>query len=144
MSLHPRSFAPLRMTRSFRAGGEIDVDATSGSSGLRVRDHRMKDAILETQKFPRIQFVPRRVDAHVEADGRFQAKLRGVLTLHGTEHEMTIDAEGHLNDQQVDATCAFSIPYVEWGLADPSLPLLSVSKVVEIRVTTAGHVVWER
>jgi hypothetical protein len=38
--------------------------------------------------------------------------------------------------------CVRQSPYVEWGMADPSLPLLSVSNSVDIDVATAGRVTW--
>jgi polyisoprenoid-binding protein YceI len=125
-----------------KAGGAIEVDAASGDSGLSARDNRMKNSILETQKYPEIVFTPQHVDGRMGPDGEFRATMRGAMVLHGSQHEMIIDAQGRLVGQELTATCHFSIPYVEWGMKDPSLPLLTVAKRVDIDVTTAGHVVW--
>ena len=49
---------------------------------------------------------------------------------------------GHLRGRQITATCHFSIPYVEWGLKDPSILFFKVAKEVEIDLTVEGHVTW--
>jgi polyisoprenoid-binding protein YceI len=123
-----------------KADGMLDIDAASGDSGLSARDNRMKDIVLETQKYPEIIFVPRHVDGLMQPNGDFQAALQGVITLHGSRHEMTINAQGHVEGRQLIATCHFSIPYVDWGMKDPSLLMLSVAKHVEIDVATAGRI----
>lgn len=125
-----------------KAEGEIEVDAASGDSGLGARDDRMKDSILETQKYREIIFTPQHVGGRLEPTGDFHARLEGVMSIHGSEHQMRIDADGHLAGQDLIAICHFSIPYVEWGMKDPSLPLLSVSSAVDIDVAAAGRVTW--
>jgi len=124
------------------ATGAIEVDAASGDSGLSSRDDRMRDSILESQKYPKMTFTPTHIDAQVEPDGAFHARLHGAMTVHGAAHEMTIDSEGHLSGDYLVATCHFSIPYVEWGMKDPSVLLLTVAKRVDLDVTTAGWIVW--
>jgi polyisoprenoid-binding protein YceI len=128
--------------RTGAASGVIDVDAASGDSGFAARDRRMKERVLETEKYPTIVFTPVHIDGRMDASGQFRAALQGVMTVHGSQHEIVIDAEGRLAGQEVTATCRFSIPYVEWGMKDPSLLFLTVAKQVDVEVTAAGHVVW--
>ncbi len=40
------------------------------------------------------------------------------------------------------ATAHFSIPYVEWGLRDPSVLFLTVAKDVDIDIAVTGHITW--
>jgi polyisoprenoid-binding protein YceI len=124
------------------AEGAIVVDAASGDSGNSLRDNRMKDSVLEAQSYPEITFNPRRIDGDLDPGGGFQAKLDGLLKLHGAEHEISIDTHGSLIDDNLVATAHFSIPYVEWGLRDPSLLFLTVAKQVDIDIATAGRVTW--
>jgi polyisoprenoid-binding protein YceI len=125
-----------------KAEGAIVVDAASGDSGDSLRDNRMKDGVLEAQGYPEITFSPRRIDSDFDSGGGFQAKLEGLLKLHGADHEIIIDAHGSLIDENLVATAHFSIPYVEWGLRDPSLLFLTVAKQVDIDIATAGRVTW--
>ncbi|HEY9158195.1 YceI family protein [Candidatus Binatus sp.] len=126
------------------AGGSIIVDAKSGDSGLSSRDNRMKDSVLEVQKYPQITFAPGHVTGQLGTDGQFQAKLQGVLTLHGAGHQIVMEVRGRLVGNSLIAKSHFSVPYVDWGLKDPSILLLTVAKQVDIDIATAGHVVWTR
>ncbi len=122
------------------ASGSIVVDARSGDSGIAARDDRMKSSVLEAQKYPEIIFTPRHVDGKLEKDGQFQAKLDGVLTIHGARHEIVTQVQGRLAGNTLSAACHFSVPYVEWGMEDPSLFFLTVAKQVEIDIATAGEI----
>lgn len=124
------------------ASGTIVVDATSGESGNASRDGRMASAVLETTRFPEITFRAERVDGHREADGTFHAALHGVLTLHGAEHDVVVTVDGRLEGDVLTARGRFTVPYVAWGLPDPSILLLTVAKTVDVDVTTEGRVTW--
>jgi polyisoprenoid-binding protein YceI len=124
------------------ASGSIVVDARSGDSGIAARDDRMETSVLEAQKFPEIIFTPRHVDGRLEKDGQFQAKLNGVLTIHGARHEIVTEVQGRLVGNSLTAACQFSVPYVEWGMEDPSLFFLTVEKQVEIDIATEGRITW--
>ena len=68
--------------------------------------------------------------------------MRGALTLHGAAHEVVIEADGRLVGDELTATSRFAVPYVAWGLTDPSVLLLSVAKEVQLEVEAAGRVTW--
>jgi polyisoprenoid-binding protein YceI len=125
-----------------KAEGTIVVDAASGDSGDSLRDDRMKDSVLEAGKFPEIVFSARHIEGHVDHSGGFRAKLEGVLKLHGGEHQIVMETSGTLIGGNLVATAHFSIPYVDWGLKDPSVLFLTVAKQVDIDIATAGVVTW--
>ncbi|HWN57947.1 MAG TPA: YceI family protein [Methylomirabilota bacterium] len=127
---------------SGKAEGTIVVDAASGDSGDSLRDNRMKNSVLEAEKFPEITFIARHIEGHLDRGGGFQAKSEGALKLHGAEHEIVMDTRGTLIDDNLVATAHFSIPYVQWGLKDPSLLFLTVAKQVDIDIATTGRVTW--
>ncbi|WP_423959501.1 hypothetical protein [Candidatus Binatus sp.] len=37
-----------------------------------------------------------------------------------------------------------AVPYVDWGMKDPSVLFLTVAKQVEIDVATEGRITWPR
>ena len=124
------------------AEGTIIVDAASGDSGDAIRDNRMKDSVLEAAQYPEITFSARHIDGHLDKGGGFRARLEGVLKLHGAEHQVVMETSGTLIGGNLVATAHFSIPYVEWGLKDPSVLFLTVAKQVDIDIATAGSVRW--
>jgi polyisoprenoid-binding protein YceI len=123
------------------ASGSIVVDARSGNSGIGVRDKEMKNSVLEVGKYPEIIFTPERVTGKLATDDQFQASLQGVLALHGTNHRVAMEVTGQLVGDSLIAKSHFSVPYVEWGMEDPSILLLTVAKEVDIDIATEGHVV---
>jgi polyisoprenoid-binding protein YceI len=129
--------------RTGNAEGEIIVDAASGESGDPLRDDRMRDAVLETASWPEITFKPRRIVGNLDSNGNFRANLEGLLLLHGSKHDVVIEAQGQMTERQLIATAHFSIPYVEWGLKDPSILFLAVANRVDIKIATAGSITWQ-
>jgi polyisoprenoid-binding protein YceI len=121
--------------------GELMVDAVSGESGNRPRDRRMQKDILESSRFPEISFVPNKVDASLPVTGTTPIRLSGVFTIHGAPHEIVIPVEASISGSEVTGKGKFVIPFVEWGMKDPSIFLLKVAKTVEVEVFAAGHVV---
>ncbi len=125
------------------ADGTVIVDATSGESGNASRDGRMASAVLESAHFPEIRFRATHVDGGQRPDGTFSGTLHGVLTLHGAEHPLAVAIDGRVVGDELTAHGRFSVPYIAWGLADPSVLMLTVAQTVDVDVTTTGHVQWQ-
>jgi len=121
------------------ASGELAVDAGSGNSGSAARDKRMNNSILETPKFPEILFRPDRVEGTVSPQGKSQVQLHGMFWLRGTPHEMTLPLAVDANNGEYRATATFTVPYVKWGLKNPSTLVLRVNDNVKITVHTVAH-----
>jgi polyisoprenoid-binding protein YceI len=119
--------------------GELIVDATSGDSGSGARDSRMHKNVIESAKYPEIRFVPDHVDGKINLQGDSDVKLHGMFTIHGAAHEVTMPLKTHIAQQQLTATIDFPVPYVKWGMKDPSNFLLRVKDTVDIEIHTTGH-----
>lgn len=126
--------------RSGRAGGEIIVIAPSGESGNGSRDKRMHREILETAEYPEIVFHPTQVVGNVEHTGTSDVKLKGMLSIHGAEHEITAMVHAELSGDRWRGTCTFDVPYVRWGIKDPSNFLLKVKPVVNVEFEMSGNI----
>jgi hypothetical protein len=121
------------------AEGEILVDATTGESGNADRDKRMQDEVLESNRYPAIFFHPGQIKGAFEA-GEATQDLVGVGTfnIHGADHPLELPLKVQVAAGVVTATTHFTVPYVAWGMNNPSKFLLKVSKQVEIEVTAKG------
>ena len=117
-----------------QASGEIVIDLPSGISGNGSRDKRMHKEILESQKYPEAVFRPDRVRGPIAPEGTSEIEIHGNFRIHGADHELTIHVQVQANGTQYIATAHFLIPYVQWGMKNPSNFLLKVDDKVEIEV----------
>ncbi|MDQ1473715.1 MAG: hypothetical protein QOJ99_5195 [Bryobacterales bacterium] len=123
---------------SGKAAGEIVVDVQSGESGSGVRDSRMHTKVLESSKYPEAVFTPDRMEGNLSMQGTSSLKLHGRLQIHGAEHEITTNIEVVASGGQMSTAITFGIPYVAWGMKDPSNFLLKVGKTVQMTIRTTA------
>jgi polyisoprenoid-binding protein YceI len=121
-----------------KAGGEVIVLATSGDSGNSSRDQRMHKEILETAKFPDAVFRPLQIEGKVARSGNSDVKLHGVISLHGGDHEIIVPVHAELASDRWKGTAKFDVPYIQWGIKDPSNWLLKVKPVVNVELEMTG------
>src|ERR1700676_3176046 len=124
---------------SGKIGGAIVVDATSGESGNGGRDARMHREILESAKFPEIVFTPVQVTGVVAANGASKVEVSGRFRLHGQDHDVTLPIDVKADGKNLQITTHIEIPYVQWGLKNPSNFLLRVSDNVAIEIEATGR-----
>jgi polyisoprenoid-binding protein YceI len=122
-----------------KAGGEIVVSATSGKSGNSSRDVRMHQEILETEKYPDVVFRPTQMEGKVGLSGVSDVKVHGVLSIHGADHDLTAAVRVELMGERWKGTGKFEVPYIMWGIKDPSNFLLKVKPVVNVEVEMSGR-----
>jgi polyisoprenoid-binding protein YceI len=122
-----------------QASGQIVVDVPSGDSGNGVRDKRMHREILESARYPEAVFTPDHVGGELAPSGKSQLEIHGAFQIHGASHEMTLHFVAEVQSSEVTTSTAFVIPYVQWGMKNPSTFLLKVSDKVEMKVQAAGR-----
>jgi polyisoprenoid-binding protein YceI len=121
-----------------KAGGEIAVSATSGDSGDDSRDEKMHKEVLESGQYPDVIFRPDRVQGKITPQGTFMVQVHGIFVLHGTEHELTVPVQAEFASDHWTANAKFNVPFVDWGLKNPSKFLLKVNHTVEIDLDLKG------
>ena len=124
------------------ASGEIVVDATSGDSGSGARDKRMHQNILDSQKFPEITFAPSRLRGTVDPSGESKVEIDGTFTIHGASHPLTASAVVTVSSDHLRTNVHFAVPYVAWGIKNPSTLFLKVAETVDIDLDAAGRISW--
>lgn len=120
------------------AAGEIRVDALSAETGNGSRDKTLRGDVLETERFPVFVFTPERLIGALPESGAAKVELRGVVALHGAAHPMTLPATVDVSGDRIKLSAEFPVPYVEWGLHNPSILFLRVADVVQVRIEGEG------
>jgi polyisoprenoid-binding protein YceI len=121
------------------ASGQLVVTAASGDSDNKSRDRRMTKEILEADKYPEIIFAPQQMKGSLAPSGPSQFQLEGVLTLHGQPHPMTLNVKAEVQGHSLSADTSFDIPYIQWGLKNPSTFILRVNDKVQIHIHAVGQ-----
>jgi polyisoprenoid-binding protein YceI len=121
-----------------KASGEVVVDVASGESGSGARDSKMHSSVLESAKYPEAVFTPDRIDGKLAMTGASHVQVHGTFRIHGAEHEITMNADVKVADRKMDVHITFDVPYVAWGMKDPSNFLLRVGKTVQVTIEAGG------
>lgn len=123
-----------------KMSGTIVVSSSSGDTGDKGRDKNMHQKVLETDRYSDITFQPQSYTGSIAASGDSVIQVSGIFTLHGTPHDLTVPMQVHIEGQNLTAKGSFVVPYVSWGLKDPSVFVLRVAKEVHIDLSVAGTV----
>jgi polyisoprenoid-binding protein YceI len=118
--------------------GQISVDVKSGQTGNATRDRQMHENVLESNRYPEAVFVLNHISGHFALEGESRVEIRGILHIHGAEHELTVPGTITVRHDVVTATADFTVPYVAWGMKDPSNLMLRVDKTVSVHVQLNG------
>lgn len=121
------------------ASGEIRVRATGAETGNAKRDRKMHQKVLESERYPLFIFRAESVKVPSwHASGRNHVELVGRLDIHGAEHPATWITDVDIQGDQVEGTATLDVPFVDWGMADPSFLVFRVEKIVHVEVDLAG------
>jgi polyisoprenoid-binding protein YceI len=120
--------------------GVVQVAAGSGTSGNATRDRRMGTDILDAPQFPVASFSPSHMVGSIAPTGDSTVEVSGTFTLHGSAHILTVPMQLHIDGNRCTAKTHFIVPYVQWGMKDPSTFVLRVAKEVSIDLVLVGQV----
>jgi polyisoprenoid-binding protein YceI len=123
-----------------KMSGTIVVSAMSGDSSDKSRDKNMHEKVLEADRFTDVTFQPQSYTGSLGPSGDSTIQVSGVFTLHGAPHDITVPMQVHADGQNLTAKGSFIVPYVKWGLKDPSIMILKVAKEVHIDLNLVGTV----
>jgi polyisoprenoid-binding protein YceI len=122
-----------------KMSGSVVVLAGSGKTGNSSRDKKMYKDILEVGQHAVVSFEPKTYTGDLAAAGDSNLQVTGIFTLLGTPHEITIPMLVHLDGTSATATAHFVVPYVQWGLKNPSFLIWKADNDVAINLNLAGR-----
>lgn len=112
----------------FGPQSKLVVDLKSLSSDQELRDGYIRTRVLDTEKFPTLEFVPTAgLTANVPSQPTAQAigfKMTGNMTIKGVTKPVTWNIAGTLRGGTVAGVASTSIKFADFNLPKPAVPLL--------------------
>ena len=121
-----------------KSSGEIIVSAESGESGNSSRDEKMHNDVLEVGTYPDVIFRPTQLDGKFSTSGGSDITVHGAFVLHGGSHDIAVPVHAEFYGSSWKGSGKFEVPYIQWGLKNPSNFLLKVQPLVEVDLDLAG------
>lgn len=143
--------------------GAVRIDARTMTTDNQVRDEKMHREVLETHLFAEVIFRPKKLALLPEeasarptrpSGGRrkttnsketsargpryFSGQLLGTLEIHGSRHQLKFPVDISIQATRIHLEAHFTIPYVQWGMRDPSVFVLRVDKTVAVSINAIG------
>ena len=119
--------------------GSVIVAADSGQTGNGTRDKRMNKEVLKAEQYATVSFQPKSFTGPLTPSGDSTIQVTGIFTLLDKPHDLTIPMLVHIDGTSATAKAHFAIPYVQWGLKDPSILFWKTEKEVAIDLLLAGQ-----
>jgi polyisoprenoid-binding protein YceI len=123
-----------------KMSGSVIVLAGSGKTGNDSRDKRMYRDTLQIEQHATISFEPKTYAGAIASSGDSTIQVTGIFTLLGTPHEITVPTLVHLDGTNATVRAHFAVPYVQWGLKNPSFLIWRADDDVAIDLNLTGTI----
>jgi polyisoprenoid-binding protein YceI len=120
--------------------GSVVVSAVGGKTGNDSRDKKMSKDVLQVEKYATVSFAPKSYTGTIAPAGDSTIQVTGIFTLIGQPHEVTIPMQIHIEGSSCTAKAHLVIPYVRWGLKDPSFMMWKAEKETTVDLTLVGKI----
>src|ERR1035438_3220782 len=99
----------------------------------------MNKDILKVEQYATVSFEPKTYSGAIALSGDSTIQATGTFILLGTPNEITIPILVHLEGTTATAKAHFVVPYVQWGLKNPSFLIWKAENDVAIDLSLAGR-----
>ena len=112
------------------AQSKITVDLKTLKSDQALRDGYLQRNVLQTDKFPTLEFVPKRTAGlpspfpNAQRPQAMGLQLVGDMTLHGVTSEVTWNVVTTVSGEAISGRAITSFPFSTFSLTKPTVPLL--------------------
>jgi hypothetical protein len=118
----------------------VVVLADSGKTGNDSRDKKMNKDVLDVEQHADVSFEPKTYTGVIAPSGDSTIAVSGIFTLLGSPHQITIPILVHLEGTTAAAKAHFVVPYVQWGLKNPSFLFWKADNDVAIDLNLVGTI----
>lgn len=122
-----------------RASGRVVLDATSAETGKARRDKKMHRKVLESDEYPEIVLDVTGLRGRLPDAGPGELTILGTVSIAGASHPVALTAAVERRGDALTATAPLTVPYVAWGMEDPSFLWLEVAEEVQVTVEIEGR-----
>jgi len=123
-----------------KISGSVVVLAGTGKTGNDSRDKKMNKDILKVEQYATISFEPTAYAGAIAPSGDSTIQVTGIFTLLGAPHEITVPILVHFDGSSATAKAHLVVPYVQWGLKNPSFMIWKADNDVAIDLNLAGTI----
>ena len=123
-----------------KMSGTVIVGAATGKTGNDSRDKKMNKDVLKVDQYATVTFAPTTFNGTLAPKGDSTIQVSGIFTLLGSPHQVTIPMQVHIDGGKASATAQFTVPYVQWGLKNPSFLMWKAENDVAIALTLNGSI----
>jgi hypothetical protein len=99
----------------------------------------MHKSVLESDRYPIISFRPTHVIGKVMSSSDEVVTVEGAFGILGAEHPLQLRIHIHPEGNAITLKTHFTVPYVDWGMKDPSIFVLRVDKTVDIDIEATAR-----
>jgi polyisoprenoid-binding protein YceI len=126
--------------RAQTISGSVVAAAGSGKTGNDSRDKKMNKDILKVDQYSTVSFAPKTYTGTIAPSGDSTIQVNGVFTLLSNPHDLTIQIRIHMDGSKATAKAQFVVPYVQWGLKNPSFLIWKAENDVALDLNLVGQV----
>ena len=117
--------------------GKMVVQGNSITTGIGVRDKRMYEYCLETDKFPTIEFIVRGTKGDTEGllskAGSGKVDLHGQLKIRSTTRDVVIPASYTWTEGKLQLAGQKQVKWTDYGVPDPSIIISKLQPEIDVR-----------
>jgi len=106
------------------AQSKLSIDLRTLKSDQDMRDNFIRTRTLETDKFPMVEFVPRRIQgvpSPIPANGQAGFQMTGDMTVRGVTAEVTWNGIVTFSAQQLAGRATTNFDFAKFGLTKPAI-----------------------
>lgn len=128
------TFEPASLRLTVKASSLAVTDKVSEKDKKEI-ESTMRNQVLEVEKYPEIVLTSTSVSASKVGEGRYHVKINGNLSLHGTTHDVIVNANVELSANSLHARGEIPLRQTTYGIKPVSIAGGTVKVKDEVKLT---------
>jgi polyisoprenoid-binding protein YceI len=135
------SLTPASLRLVVKSGSLVETGAVFTEPQKQIINKELREIVLQPEQYPEIIFQSTGVTGKPAANGRYDVKITGDLTLHGVTRRIVIPAQVTLSGGDMRAVGEFSIDRGDYKVKATSAfhGLVRVRDKVKLNFDVVGH-----